>query len=91
MKVLTNNIGIVGSSHGGNACGLAMLLHGSEFPDLAFYASMESPYGEGNVNVMKFMLGGPTDASARMAGEHIQVDPKAGQIRINGNSKPDED
>lgn len=47
--------------------------------------------GEGNVNVMKFMLGGPTDASARMAGEHIQVDPKAGQIRINGNSPAEED
>lgn len=47
--------------------------------------------GQGNVNVMKFMIGGPTDASARMANEHIQVDPKAGQIRINGNSKPDED
>ena len=34
----------LGSSHGGNACGLVMLRHGSEFPDLAFYASMESPF-----------------------------------------------
>jgi hypothetical protein len=49
--VLTQNVGVVGSSHGGNACGLAMATHGEEFPDLAFYASMESPYGEGNVNI----------------------------------------
>jgi len=49
--VLTRNVGLVGSSHGGNACGLAMATHGDEFPDLAFYASMESPYGEGNVNI----------------------------------------
>lgn len=47
--------------------------------------------GEGNVNVMKFMIGGPTDAAARMADQHIQVDPKAGQIRINGNRPVDED
>ena len=37
--------------HGGNACGVAMALHGEEFPNLAWYASMESPYGEGSVNV----------------------------------------
>jgi len=49
--VLTRNVGLVGSSHGGNACGLVMAAHGEEFPDLAFYASMESPYGEGNVNI----------------------------------------
>jgi hypothetical protein len=49
--VLTRNVGLVGSSHGGNACGLVMATHGEEFPDLAFYASMESPYGEGNVNI----------------------------------------
>jgi hypothetical protein len=51
MKVLTGNCGIVGSSHGGNACGLAMAMFGQEFPDLAWYASMESPYGEGAANV----------------------------------------
>lgn len=51
MKVLTSNVGIVGSSHGGNACGLAMAKHGNEFPNLAWYASMESPYGEGAANV----------------------------------------
>jgi len=49
--VLTQNVGLVGSSHGGNACGLVMATHGEEFPDLAFYASMESPYGEGNMNI----------------------------------------
>jgi hypothetical protein len=51
MKVLTNNVGIVGSSHGGNACGVALAQHGAEFPNLAWYASMESPYGEGAANV----------------------------------------
>jgi hypothetical protein len=51
MTVLTNNVGLVGSSHGGNASGMVMATHGNEFPDLAFYASMESPYGEGNVNI----------------------------------------
>ncbi len=50
-KVLTAITGIEGSSHGGNACGLAMATHGAEFRDLAFYASMESPYSEGAVNV----------------------------------------
>jgi len=51
VNPLTNNVGIVGSSHGGNACGLAMAKHGGEFPNLAWYASMESPYGEGAANV----------------------------------------
>jgi hypothetical protein len=50
-KVLSRNCGIVGSSHSGNTCGLAMAMFGHEFPDLAFYASMESPYGEGTANV----------------------------------------
>jgi len=49
VKVLKSNLGLVGSSHGGNACGLVMARHGEEFPDLAWYASMESPYGEGAV------------------------------------------
>ncbi len=57
-RVLTALTGIEGSSHGGNACGLAMATHGAEFRDLAFYASMESPYGEGAVNVE---LGGRDD------------------------------
>lgn len=50
-RVLTRNVGLFGSSHGGNACGMVMAAHGEEFADLAFYASMESPYGEGNVNI----------------------------------------
>jgi hypothetical protein len=51
MEVLVRNCGLLGMSHGGNACGLAMAMFGEEFPDLAWYASMESPYGEGAVNV----------------------------------------
>lgn len=51
VPVLTNHVGLVGSSHGGNTCGLVMALHGEEFPELAWYASMESPYGEGAANV----------------------------------------
>ena len=51
VKPFFDNVGLVGSSHGGNACGLAMATHGEEFSNLAFYASMESPYGEGNVNI----------------------------------------
>ncbi|MCX7049079.1 MAG: hypothetical protein NTX50_26790 [Candidatus Sumerlaeota bacterium] len=50
VKVLTSNCGIIGSSNGGNACSMVMAAHGKEFPDLAFYVSMESPYGEGAVN-----------------------------------------
>ena len=49
VKVLKSNVGLVGSSHGGNACGLVMARHGEEFSDLSWYASMESPYGEGAV------------------------------------------
>lgn len=48
---LTNNVGLVGESNGGNACGLAMAKYGEEFPRLAWYVSMESPYGEGAVNI----------------------------------------
>jgi len=73
-KVLTKNVGVLGSSHGGNACGLVMLLHGSEFSDLAFYASMESPYGEGSVNVE---LGG------REAGVNPAYNPKTGELDLS--------
>lgn len=47
--VLTSNVGLHGGSHGGNACGAVMGLHGQDFPTLAWYVSMESPYGEGAV------------------------------------------
>jgi len=72
--VLTNNCGIVGSSHGGNACGMAMALHGREFADLAWYASMESPYGEGAANVE---LGG------RDSGVNPAYEPKTGVLDLS--------
>ncbi len=74
VKVLTNNVGIVGSSHGGNACGMAMALHGEEFPNLAWYASMESPYGEGAANVE---LGG------RESGLNPAYDPMSGVLDLS--------
>jgi hypothetical protein len=74
VKVLTNNVGIVGSSHGGNACGMAMALHGEEFPNLAWYASMESPYGEGAANVE---LGG------RESGLNPAYDPQTGVLDLS--------
>jgi len=46
IPVLTSNVGLHGGSHGGNACGAVMGLYGKEFPQLAWYASWESPYGE---------------------------------------------
>ena len=73
-NVSTRNVGILGSSHGGNACGLVMATHGDEFPDLAFYASMESPYGEGNVNIE---LGG------RDQGVNPAYDPETGQLNVS--------
>jgi hypothetical protein len=74
VTVLTNNAGIVGSSHGGNACGMAMALYGKEFPDLAWYASMESPYGEGAANVE---LGG------RDSGLNPVYDPATGVLDLS--------
>jgi len=74
VKVLTNNVGIVGLSHGGNACGLVMATHGEEFPNLAFYASMESPYGEGNVNIE---LGG------RDQGLNPAYNPQTGMLDLS--------
>jgi len=49
VKVLASNVGLHGGSHGGNACGAAMGLWGRRFPGLAWYVSMESPFGEGAV------------------------------------------
>ena len=74
ITVLTNNCGIIGSSHGGNACGMAMALHGREFADLAWYASMESPYGEGAANVE---LGG------RESGMNPAYNPKTGVLDLS--------
>lgn len=74
FAVLTNNVGLVGSSHGGNTCGSAMALHGEEFPNLAWYASMESPYSEGAANVE---LGG------RDRGPNPAYDPKTGAVDLS--------
>lgn len=71
VKVLTNHVGLVGSSNGGNACGMVMAKHGEELAGLAWYASMESPYGEGAVNVE---LGG------REAGLNPAWDAKTGTL-----------
>jgi len=49
IPVLTSNVGMHGGSHGGNACGAVMGLWGQQFPGLAWYVSMESPFGEGAV------------------------------------------
>jgi len=73
IKVLKANCGLLGSSHGGNACGLVMARHGEEFPDLAWYASMESPYGEGMVPVELGGLGG---------GVNPAYDPKTGVLDL---------
>jgi hypothetical protein len=73
FEVLTNNCGIVGSSHGGNTCGLVMAKHGHELPGLAWYASMESPYGEGAANVE---LGG------RDTGLNPAYDPETGLLDL---------
>ncbi len=43
MKVLTNNVGVIGWSAGGNLTTLAMARHGDRFGNLAWYASWESP------------------------------------------------
>lgn len=47
LPLLAGNVGLAGWSNGGNVCGLAMARHGADFPELAYYASFESPYGEG--------------------------------------------
>mgnify|MGYP005836427865 CR=1 FL=1 len=73
FEVLTNHCGIVGSSHGGNTCGLVMAKHGHELPGLAWYASMESPYGEGAANVE---LGG------RDTGLNPAYDPTTGVLNL---------
>lgn len=74
IKVLTDNVGLVGSSHGGNACGVAMAKHGGEFPNLGWYASMESPYGEGAANAE---LGG------QEGGVNPAYDPTTGVLDLS--------
>ena len=63
IPVLTANVGTIGLSHGGNACGAVMGLHGQDIPELAWYVSWESPYGEGAVGEE---LGSPRRANGRV-------------------------
>ncbi len=74
VKVLSKNCGLIGGSQGGNACGVVMAEHGREFPDLAFYASMESPVGEGMANVE---LGGHGDRL------NPAYDPRTGRLDLS--------
>jgi hypothetical protein len=53
---------------------MAMALHGREFADLAWYASMESPYGEGAANVE---LGG------RESGMNPAYNPRTGVLDLS--------
>lgn len=73
VRVLASNVGLHGGSHGGNACGAAMGLWGKRFPKLAWYVSMESPYGEGAVGVE---LGG------RRQQLNPAYDPKTGVLDL---------
>jgi len=73
-RILKTNAGLIGSSHGGNACGVAMALHGQEFPDLAFYVSMESPYGDGAVNA---------ELGSRESGLNPAYDPEKGVLDLS--------
>ncbi len=43
VKALTDNVGVVGWSAGGNLAVLTMARHGLQFPELKWYASWESP------------------------------------------------
>ena len=63
IPVLPNNVGTIGLSHGGNACGAMMGLHGQDIPELAWYVSWESPYGEGAVGEE---LGSPRTEEGRV-------------------------
>jgi hypothetical protein len=74
IKALKSNVGLVGSSHGGNASGLAMARHGEEFPNLAWYASMESPYGEGVV---------PAELGGFGSKVNPAYDPKTGVLDLS--------
>lgn len=47
IHVLADDVGLAGWSNGGNPCCLVMALHGKAIAGLAFYASFESPLGEG--------------------------------------------
>ncbi len=72
--VLTHNVGLFGGSHGGNACGAVMGLWGQQFPELAWYVSMESPYGEGAVGA---------ELGARGESLNPAYDPQTGTLDLS--------
>ncbi|MCX7012587.1 MAG: hypothetical protein NTW86_08495 [Candidatus Sumerlaeota bacterium] len=76
VRVLASNVGIAGFSHGGNACGAVMALHGEEIPELAWYVSWESPYGEGMVGEE---LGSPRDGGR----VNPAYDPGTGRLDLS--------
>jgi hypothetical protein len=49
-KVLTGDVGLIGWSLGGTTIAAALGMHGRELRGLKWYASHESPYGEGVIN-----------------------------------------
>ncbi len=73
-SVLTANVGMVGSSHGGNACGAVMGLHGQDIRKLAWYFSWESPYGEGAVGA---------ELGSRNGRLNPAYDPETGEIDLS--------
>ena len=81
VQILKSNYGLLGSSHGGNACGLVMARHGEEFADLPWYASMESPYGEGMV---------PVELGGLDSGVNPAYDPQTGVLDLGRLAWSDE-
>lgn len=74
VRVLTTNVGLVGLSHGGNACGAVMGLYGQDFPKLRWYVSWESPYGEGAVGA---------ELGLRRGRLNPAYDPKTGTLDLS--------
>ena len=50
MRVLSGEVGVIGWSLGGTTIAAALGLHGKELRGLKWYASHESPYGEGVID-----------------------------------------
>jgi len=50
IKVLTGNVGVIGWSLGGTTIAATLGMHGKELSGLRWYASHESPYGEGIID-----------------------------------------
>ncbi len=77
IPVLTSDVGMIGLSHGGNACGAVMALYGEQFPTLGYYVSWESPYGEGAVGEE---LGSPRRDNGRV---NPAYDPAASRLDLS--------